>query len=71
MTRQTLASNRVARLAWKLTKAMLAATAFLLAACPNPPTPPIIPPGHYTPGQSYFGRNNYIEGSYWIPGSWL
>jgi hypothetical protein len=61
MTRQTLASNCVARLAWKSTRAMLAATAVLLAACPSPPTPPIIPPGPYTPGQSYFGRNNYIE----------
>src|SRR5262245_15954989 len=41
--------------------AILAATAVLLAACRNPPTAPIIPPGPYTPGQSYFGRNNYIE----------
>src|SRR5262249_16761368 len=44
---------------WAL--AILAATAVLLAACGNPPTAPIIPPGPYTPGQSYFGRNNYIE----------
>src|SRR5262245_1097109 len=61
MTLQMLTPNRCVRLVWKWTRAMLAATAVLLAACPNTPTPPIIPPGPYTPGQSYFGRNNYIE----------
>jgi len=40
---------------------MLAATIGFLVACSNAPTPPIIPPGPYTPGQSYFGKNNYTE----------
>jgi len=45
----------------KANRAMLAAGVVFLAACPNTPTPPIIPPGPYTPGQSYFGKNNYTE----------
>ena len=51
----------LARPGWKAIKAMWAATVILLAACPNTPTPPIIRPGPYTPGQSYFGKNNYTE----------
>ena len=52
MTRRTLASAPVA---------VLVATAVFLVACGNTAPPPIIPPGPYTPGQSYFGANNYIE----------
>jgi hypothetical protein len=36
----------------------------VLAACAcawGPTSPPIIPPGPYVPGQSYFSQNNYIE----------
>src|SRR5262249_43166862 len=61
MKRRTVALHHVAETVWKSARVMLITTAVLLAACPNSPTPPIIPPGPYTPGQSYFGRNNYIE----------
>src|SRR5215510_13577731 len=61
MTRRELASKLVTRTITKSARTMLAATAVLLAACGNTPTPPIIPPGPYNPGQSYFGRHNYIE----------
>ncbi len=54
-------TNSFRRLIRKLAKAALATTAVFLAACGDTPSVPIIPPGPYTPGQSYFGRNNYIE----------
>src|SRR5215510_12609946 len=61
MKRWPVASYHVAETVLKSAKMMLIATAVFVAGCPNSPTPPIIPPGPYTPGQSYFGRNNYIE----------
>src|SRR5688572_29280707 len=42
----------VARAGLQAIRVMLAATVVFVAACPNTPTPPIIPPGPYTPGQS-------------------
>jgi hypothetical protein len=48
-------------MSWKSARVIPAAILLLLPACPNVPSVPIIPPGPYTPGQSYFGRNNYTE----------
>jgi hypothetical protein len=62
MTRQLFASNRLVRAYWKPAGAMLlAAIAAISAACPNSAALSVIPPGRYTPGQSYFGHKNYIE----------
>jgi hypothetical protein len=54
----------------RLVAIFVCATALGCGAVTDPSTPPTrppqqpsfaIPPGPYTPGQSYFGRNNYIE----------
>jgi hypothetical protein len=60
MTQRTFSSKR-APTALILAIGMLSAAAALLATSGASATVPIVPGGPYKAGQSYFGRNNYIE----------
>src|SRR5262245_36095395 len=61
MTPQQVVSKFFTRRINQSARMMFAILGVLLTACGNTPPPDIIPPGPYTPGQSYFGRNNYTE----------
>jgi hypothetical protein len=61
MTRRQSGFDRLTRTLSISPIMILAAAAVLMASSSGTVSGPIIPAGPFTPGQSYFGRNNYIE----------